>query len=208
MVGGFSAQAQDTVSTFDEQMQSDLVEELEAHIEDLHEHYGEHINTLEEFYQTEYTNLSESMRAVYLDAMKKQYESIIDYYNDHYADYEKDEWHHNAPMGVYLGGNTGTSLKSWYNLDHASAGVPTRCDGHLLGNVRDTDPACSAAGYLDTFQTRAESQVGLQGGLTLGYAFSPALASPVTFRVEAEYRRSQAAGNQAVPSGCNGSASE
>ena len=83
----------------------------------------------------------------------------------------KNPWHRNAPVGLYVEVDAGVMLKSLFTQEHSTS----------LGNRWSTD---------------FETQVGLGGGVRVGYAWAMPDNLPVRFRLEGGYIRGQTAGNK------------
>ena len=84
---------------------------------------------------------------------------------------DKDPWHRNAPVGIYMTGDFRFVLKSLFTQQHNASS----------GRV---------------WSTNFETQVGLGGGLTAGYAFAMSDDESFRIRLEGGYTRRQIAGNR------------
>ncbi len=144
---------------------------------------------------TYYTHLIEHYQNVALH-QQEHGQKVADYYTQYYSNYTPDPWHRNAPVGVYVSFDVGTVLKTMFDLNNTSDGLPTNCDTFLPPSSFSlplTHTSCM--NYADRWKTPFETQVGVTAGVMLGYGFQPFSTDKVTLRVEAEYARRQISGN-------------
>ena len=180
--------------TFEERLAFDSVEynvnELQKQINSNHQ--------LLLYYGTLIAHYEMALKKQTLEAhnQSQKAEENVKYYEEYYSDYHPDTWHRNAPVGIYVSFDAGTVLKTMFELDNTSDGIPTNCDPFLaksLFSLPLSHPNCM--NYADRWVTPFETQVGLTAGVMLGYGFRPFPTDKVTLRIEGEYARRQIAGN-------------